>query len=331
MVSRHRRSASRVHGEPRPGPARTDPRRLSSTGSARRTDCRAARSRVGFRPFSTHQRAAAGPRHRPSDLVSRSSINLAGRYPRTPRLRRTSPAARRPRHKVLISLTHPEAQLITSIRAAAALHAVLARAISGLSPGTTASTCSPRWTTIRPRVSRISRPPTAAANATQRRAAQHRQDRTRHSPNGRPRMFFPGERPPAPRPEAPSKVPRPAVPASFTEEPARQKVQAARMPGTPASRRGGVAIPRTRSGATGTSSSPGGGHRRVAAAEWSRELDYALRKELWSFDGSRIAVRFQYESHNSAISGSAATMTSCGSSPGRPDAQARGQHQRPGH
>ncbi|GAA2773235.1 nuclear transport factor 2 family protein [Saccharopolyspora taberi] len=29
--------------------------------------------------------------------------------------------------------------------------------------------------------------------------------------------------------------------------------------------------------------------------KWSRELDYALRKELWGFRGNRIAVRFQYE------------------------------------
>jgi uncharacterized protein len=34
--------------------------------------------------------------------------------------------------------------------------------------------------------------------------------------------------------------------------------------------------------------------------KWARELDYALRKELWSFAGNRIAVRFQYESHDSA-------------------------------
>ncbi|MFJ1747764.1 DUF1348 family protein [Streptomyces sp. NPDC088116] len=32
--------------------------------------------------------------------------------------------------------------------------------------------------------------------------------------------------------------------------------------------------------------------------KWERELDYALRKELWSFDTDRIAVRFQYESHD---------------------------------
>ena len=30
--------------------------------------------------------------------------------------------------------------------------------------------------------------------------------------------------------------------------------------------------------------------------KWARELDYALRKDLWTFGGNRIAVRFQYES-----------------------------------
>jgi nuclear transport factor 2 (NTF2) superfamily protein len=29
--------------------------------------------------------------------------------------------------------------------------------------------------------------------------------------------------------------------------------------------------------------------------KWTRELDYRLIKELWAFDGSRIAVRFAYE------------------------------------
>jgi hypothetical protein len=32
--------------------------------------------------------------------------------------------------------------------------------------------------------------------------------------------------------------------------------------------------------------------------KWQRELDYALRKELWSFRDNRIAVRFQYECHD---------------------------------
>jgi len=29
--------------------------------------------------------------------------------------------------------------------------------------------------------------------------------------------------------------------------------------------------------------------------KWNRELDYRLIKELWAFDGDRIAVRFAYE------------------------------------
>jgi nuclear transport factor 2 (NTF2) superfamily protein len=34
--------------------------------------------------------------------------------------------------------------------------------------------------------------------------------------------------------------------------------------------------------------------------KWERELDYALRKELWAFDDNHIAVRFQYESHDAS-------------------------------
>ena len=36
----------------------------------------------------------------------------------------------------------------------------------------------------------------------------------------------------------------------------------------------------------------------LLTSKWERELDYALRKNLWSFDENRIAVRFQYESHD---------------------------------
>ncbi|HQZ32784.1 MAG TPA: nuclear transport factor 2 family protein [Ilumatobacteraceae bacterium] len=32
--------------------------------------------------------------------------------------------------------------------------------------------------------------------------------------------------------------------------------------------------------------------------KWARELDYALRKDLWAFFENRIAVRFQYEWHD---------------------------------
>ncbi|MGI8712939.1 MAG: nuclear transport factor 2 family protein [Solirubrobacteraceae bacterium] len=34
------------------------------------------------------------------------------------------------------------------------------------------------------------------------------------------------------------------------------------------------------------------------AGKWERELEYALRKSLWTFAENRIAVRFQYESHD---------------------------------
>jgi nuclear transport factor 2 (NTF2) superfamily protein len=32
--------------------------------------------------------------------------------------------------------------------------------------------------------------------------------------------------------------------------------------------------------------------------KWQKELEYRLIKELWAFDGSRIAVRFAYEWHD---------------------------------
>lgn len=32
--------------------------------------------------------------------------------------------------------------------------------------------------------------------------------------------------------------------------------------------------------------------------KWNRELDYRLIKELWTFAGNRIAVRFSYEYHD---------------------------------
>ncbi|MFG6198549.1 DUF1348 family protein [Nonomuraea sp. JJY05] len=35
--------------------------------------------------------------------------------------------------------------------------------------------------------------------------------------------------------------------------------------------------------------------REFLGRKWARELDYALRKELWAVLGDRIAVRFQYE------------------------------------
>lgn len=40
--------------------------------------------------------------------------------------------------------------------------------------------------------------------------------------------------------------------------------------------------------------------RTFLARKWERELDYALRKDLWAFGDDRIAVRFQYEWHDAA-------------------------------
>lgn len=40
--------------------------------------------------------------------------------------------------------------------------------------------------------------------------------------------------------------------------------------------------------------------RRFLRSKWSRELDYRLAKELWTFAGDRIAVRFRYEYHDEA-------------------------------
>ena len=65
--------------------------------------------------------------------------------------------------------------------------------------------------------------------------------------------------------------------------------------------------------------------------KWERELDYALRKNLWCFEGNRIAVRFQYESHDA----DGQWWRSYGNELWEfdehgVDAQARGEHQRPG-
>lgn len=40
--------------------------------------------------------------------------------------------------------------------------------------------------------------------------------------------------------------------------------------------------------------------RAFLSRKWERELDYVLRKDLWAFGSDRIAVRFQYEWHDTA-------------------------------
>ena len=94
---------------------------------------------------------------------------------------------------------------------------------------------------------------------------------------------------------------RPPLPP-FTEETARQKVQAAedawntRDPEHVAGAYTEDSVWRNRNEfVTGRAQIV-----EFLRRKWSRELDYALRKELWSFAGNRIAVRFQYESHDAA-------------------------------
>jgi nuclear transport factor 2 (NTF2) superfamily protein len=89
---------------------------------------------------------------------------------------------------------------------------------------------------------------------------------------------------------------RPPVPP-FTEETARQKVQAAedawntRDPEK-------VAGAYTEGSQWRNRDEFLSGRAEIVAfltRKWDRELDYALRKDLWAFTADRIAVRFQYE------------------------------------
>ena len=93
--------------------------------------------------------------------------------------------------------------------------------------------------------------------------------------------------------------PRPPFPP-FTEETARQKVQAAED-GWNTRDPERVALAYTEDSVWRNRDQFVSGRAGIVEflrGKWNRELDYALRKELWSFDGNRIAVRFQYESHN---------------------------------
>ncbi|HEX6857997.1 MAG TPA: nuclear transport factor 2 family protein [Streptosporangiaceae bacterium] len=92
---------------------------------------------------------------------------------------------------------------------------------------------------------------------------------------------------------------RPPLPP-FTEDTARQKVQAAedawntRDPERVAGAYTEDSVWRNRHEfVTGRAEIIGFLRRK-----WDRELDYALRKELWAFGDDRIAVRFQYECHD---------------------------------
>ncbi len=92
---------------------------------------------------------------------------------------------------------------------------------------------------------------------------------------------------------------RPPLPP-FNEATARQKVQAAedawntRDPGR-------VSLAYSEDSVWRNRDSFVRGRAEIVAlltSKWERELDYALRKSLWTFAGNRIAVRYQYESHD---------------------------------
>ena len=95
--------------------------------------------------------------------------------------------------------------------------------------------------------------------------------------------------------------PRPPFPP-FTEQTARQKVQAAEDAwNTRDPER--VALAYTEDSVWRNRDEFISGRAEIVAflrRKWARELDYALRKEMWCFQGNRIAVRYQYESHDAA-------------------------------
>ena len=90
--------------------------------------------------------------------------------------------------------------------------------------------------------------------------------------------------------------PRPPVPP-FTEQTARQKVQAAEDAwNTRDPER--VALVYTEDAVWRNRDEFVTGRAEIVdllRRKWAREREYALRKDLWAFTGDRIAVRFQYE------------------------------------
>lgn len=92
---------------------------------------------------------------------------------------------------------------------------------------------------------------------------------------------------------------RPPFPP-FTEETARQKVQAAEDAwNTREPQR--VAMAYTPDSVWRNRDLFLTGREQIVeflTAKWEREQEYALRKSLWSFTDDRIAVRFQYEWHD---------------------------------
>jgi uncharacterized protein len=94
---------------------------------------------------------------------------------------------------------------------------------------------------------------------------------------------------------------RPPVPP-FTEETARQKVQAAEDAWNSCDP-DRIALAYTEDSQWRNRDEFFQGREAIRAfltRKWARELSYVLRKELWCFTENRISVRFEYESQDSA-------------------------------
>ena len=92
---------------------------------------------------------------------------------------------------------------------------------------------------------------------------------------------------------------RPPLPP-FTEETARQKVQAAED-GWNTRDPERVALAYTVDSEWRNRDEFFSGREAIVnflRRKWERELDYSLRKELWSYTGNRISGRFEYESRD---------------------------------
>ena len=121
---------------------------------------------------------------------------------------------------------------------------------------------------------------------------------------------------------------RPPYPP-FTMETATQRCRPLRTRGTPA----------TLSGWPGLHGRLGWRNRDVFVSgrdeivafltqKWERELDYALRKNLWRFEGNRIAVRFQYECRDREAVVAQLRQREVEVRRARADGPPRGEHQR---
>lgn len=99
--------------------------------------------------------------------------------------------------------------------------------------------------------------------------------------------------------QAPTDAARPPLPP-FTEQTAIQKVRGAED-GWNSRDPARVALAYTRDSQWRNRAEFINGRVEIEAflrRKWARELDYRLIKELWTFGGNRIAVRFAYEYHD---------------------------------